>query len=213
MRFASSVSAAATLARIMKSSISRCASNRSRKSTDSTLPSSLSTIAAFGQVEVQGLAQVAGAVRGAPGGPERGDDGFDQRGGLRVGAAVGRRLGLGVGERGGRAHQAAGEAVRALVAVRVEGDAHGDTGAVGAFDQRAEIAGQRLGQHRHDAVGEVGGIAAAARLAVERGAGADVSARRRRWRPRRRGRRGWPGRRRGGRRPRRRGRGRRRGRW
>ena len=98
----------------------------------------------------------------------------EQRLGRRVGPAVGGGLGLGVGQRGDRAHQAAGEAVGALVAVGVEDQADGDAGAVGAVDERAEVAGQPVGQHRHDAVGEVGRVAAAAGLAVERGAGADV---------------------------------------
>ena len=35
--------------------------------------------------------------------------------------------------------------------------------------QRAEVVGDALGQHRHDAVREVDGVAALQRLAVERG--------------------------------------------
>ncbi len=54
MRFASSVSAAATLARIMKSSISRCASSRSRKATESTLPSSERMIRRSGRSRFSG---------------------------------------------------------------------------------------------------------------------------------------------------------------
>ncbi len=130
--------------------------------------------AALGEIEVQRLAQVAGAVGGGPRGPERADDGIEEGRGGWVRVAVGGGLGLAVGEGGGGAHQGAGEAVVALVAVGVEDDPDGDAGAVGAVDQRAEIGREPLGQHRHDAVGEIGGVAAAAGLAVERRAGADV---------------------------------------
>ena len=130
--------------------------------------------AALGEVEVQRLAQVARRVRRCPCGPERGDDGVEERGGGGVGGAVGGGLGLGVGEGGGRADQRPGEAVGADLAGGVEGQADGDRGAVAAVDQRAEVAGEAVGQHRDDAVGEVGGVAAAAGLAVEGGAGGDV---------------------------------------
>ncbi len=60
----------------------------------------------------------------------------------------------------------------ALVAVLVEDHAHDETGAVLALAQRAQIVGDALGQHRHDAVGEVDRVAAQLRLAVELGAGA-----------------------------------------
>ena len=43
-----------------------------------------------------------------------------------------------------------------------------------AFLQRADVGGQFLGQHRHDAVGEIDAVAARPRFAVELGAGADV---------------------------------------
>ena len=128
----------------------------------------------FRQVEVQRLALVPGTVGGAPSRPERADDGLEQRLGVRVGRAVGRGLRLGVAEGRLRAHQPAGEAVAALVAVGVEHDSHREAGPVDAVDQRAEIAREAVGEHRHDAVGEVGGVAAAAGLAVQRAVGADV---------------------------------------
>ena len=56
----------------------------------------------------------------------------------------------------------------ALVAVLVEDHAHGEAGPLLAPLQRAQVVGDALGQHRHDAVGEVDGVAAALRLAVER---------------------------------------------
>ena len=121
---------------------------------------------ALGEVEVQRLAAVARAAGGAPGGPERGDDG--------VVAGIGAGLGLGVGEGRLRAHQGAGEAVGAGGTVGVEDEADGDAGAVDAVDERAEVARQAVGEHRDDPVGEVGGVAPAAGLAVERRAGADV---------------------------------------
>ncbi len=46
--------------------------------------------------------------------------------------------------------------------------------AVDAFAQRAEVVGDALGQHRHDAVGEIDRVAALQRLAVERRARADI---------------------------------------
>ena len=95
-------------------------------------------------------------------------------GGGGVGAAVGGGLSLGVGEGGGGADQRAGEAVGADVTVGIEGEADGDGGAVGAVDERAEVAGEAVREHGDDAVGEVGGVAAAAGLAVEGAAGADV---------------------------------------
>ena len=49
-----------------------------------------------------------------------------------------------------------------------------DAGAVLARPQRAQIVRQRLGQHRHDAVGEIDRVAAPRRLAVERAAGRDI---------------------------------------
>ena len=61
-----------------------------------------------------------------------------------------------------------------LAAVLVEDHAHGEAGALLALLQRAEVVGDALGQHRHDAVGEIDRVAALPRLAVERGAGAHV---------------------------------------
>ena len=50
----------------------------------------------------------------------------------------------------------------------------GQTGAVDMFVQGAQIARQDIGQHWHDAVGEIGGIAAPPRLAVKGAARRDV---------------------------------------
>jgi hypothetical protein len=85
-----------------------------------------------------------------------------------------RRLHLLVGEAGGAAHQAAAEAVPGLGPVR--GDAHLDEQAAALLGgaEAAPAVGQRLRQHRHDAVGEVDAVAALASRVVERCAGADV---------------------------------------
>ncbi len=55
-----------------------------------------------------------------------------------------------------------------LVAVAVEHHAHGKTGAIHVFAQRAQIGGQLLRQHRHDAVGKVAGVAALIGFAIQR---------------------------------------------
>jgi hypothetical protein len=88
--------------------------------------------------------------------------------------AVDGGLGLFVAELGVAAHQAAMELVARLLAVLVEDHAHGQGGAVLAFLEAAQAVGQPLGQHGLDAVGEVGGVALLARLAVQIGVGADV---------------------------------------
>ncbi len=62
------------------------------------------------------------------------------------------------------------EAVRALAAVGADDHAHRERGAILAGPQRAQIVGDALRQHRHDAVGEIDRVAAHERLAVERGA-------------------------------------------
>ena len=61
-----------------------------------------------------------------------------------------------------------------LGAGAIEGHEAGEAGPLLAFAQRTEIVGNALGQHRHDAIGEIDGIAADARLAVERRAGAHI---------------------------------------
>ena len=97
-----------------------------------------------------------------------------QRLGGVVGMAVDGGLRLGVVELGEGAHQHAMEAVLALAAVGADHHAHRDRGAVLARLERAQIVGDALRQHRHDAVGEVDGVAAQQRLAVERRARRDV---------------------------------------
>ena len=52
----------------------------------------------------------------------------------------------------------------------------GQHGAVFIFHQAAHVRRQHFRQHRHDAIGEVNAVAAAACRTIERGAGADVEA-------------------------------------
>ena len=79
-----------------------------------------------------------------------------------------------VGKACGAAHQAAAEAMGGLSAVRVNVEFDEQTAAILVRAQAAPAVGQRLGQHRHDAVGEIDAVAAGARRVVERRSRADV---------------------------------------
>ena len=79
-----------------------------------------------------------------------------------------------VGKAGRAAHQAAAEAMGGFSAVRVDGEFDEQTAAILVRAQAAPAVGQRLGQHRHDAVGEIDAVAAGARRVVERRSRADV---------------------------------------
>ncbi len=106
--------------------------------------------------------------------PERLQDRLQQRPGLVVGLAVDRRLRLLVGELCSAFHHHAVECVADLAAFLGKDHAHGKRRTVFTLAQRAEIVGNPLRQHRHDAVGEIDGIAALQRLAVERSTGPDI---------------------------------------
>jgi hypothetical protein len=123
------------------------------------------------QVEVEGLARLPRAAERAIGGVERRDDVPDERFGPVRRRAVLRGLNLGIFQRGARPHQAAHEAMIAQRPVLADDHAHGEAGARHTLVQAAQIARQRVGQHRHDPVGEIGGIAALLRLPVQRAAG------------------------------------------
>ena len=69
---------------------------------------------------------------------------------------------------------AALEAMPPLAARGVDPQVDREAGAVDAGLQRAQLVRQRLGQHRHDAVGKIDRIAAPLRLAVERAAGPHI---------------------------------------
>ena len=68
----------------------------------------------------------------------------------------------------GGADQDTMECVRALLAVGADDHAHRKRGAILVRPQRAQIVGDALRQHRHDAIGEIDRIAAVQRLAIER---------------------------------------------
>ena len=129
---------------------------------------------AFGQVQVQGLAAVAFGLQRLIGGPEGFDGAFQHRRCRRIGIAIGGGLGLFVRQGRMAAHQPALEFVAKPGTLGVQHDAQGNTGAVDIAMQAAQIARKRVGQHGHNAVGKVAGIAALQRLAVERAAGAHI---------------------------------------
>ena len=167
------VSAAATLARIMNSSISRCASSRCGMMTRSTMPSDFSTILRSG-FKVERASFVAGVAHGAVGGVERRQDFFHERLGDLVGPAADRELRLLVTEpRGGADHDAM-KRMRTFAAVGADHHAHRERRAIFVGPQRTQIVGDALRQHRHHAVGEIDRIAAFDRSAVERRAGPHI---------------------------------------
>ncbi len=99
---------------------------------------------------------------------ERRHDVVEERPGRCVRGAIARRLDLLVGQARRRAHEAAHEAVSLLMAVGAEPHMDGEAGARHVRFQRAQLVRQRLGQHRHDAVGEIDRVAALLALVVER---------------------------------------------
>ena len=149
--------------------------------------------AALGDVELERLALVAGGEQGAPCAPkrlERGADQFLRNGAFDLGHRAGRRADLdrflarGV-DRGLRilvgnvcsdANLGARKSPAFERAVLGDLEVAGHRRADLPFLQRADVGRQFLGQHRHDAVGEIDAVAARPRLAVELGAGADVEA-------------------------------------
>ena len=129
---------------------------------------------ALGQVEVERVALVAGALHRVIGGIKRLEDRIEQGTRGVVGLAVDRGLRLRVIEFRRRAHQHAMEGVRVLAAVGGDHEPHRQRAARFARHQRAEIVGDALGQHRHHAVGEIDRVAADQRVAIERGVGAYI---------------------------------------
>ncbi len=123
---------------------------------------------AFGQIEIERIALVAREFYQRIGRVERFQDRLEQRAGGVVGPSVDRGLRLRVIQLRGRAHQHAMKAVRALAAVGADHHPHRQRAARLARHQRAEIVGNALRQHRHDAVGEIHRVAARQRVAIER---------------------------------------------
>ena len=122
----------------------------------------------FGQIEIERIALVARELYQRIGRVERLQDRIEQGAGGVVGPAVDRGLRLRVMQLGGRAHQHAMKAVRALAAVGADHHPHRERAARLARHQRAEIVGDALGQHRHHAIGEIHRIAARQRVTVQR---------------------------------------------
>jgi hypothetical protein len=98
----------------------------------------------------------------------------EQRRGERVGAAVPGHLHLLVGQPRPALDQGPHEPPALELALAIENQLDRDAGAILVRLQRAEAVGERLRQHRDDAVGKIDRVAALQRLAVERVARLDV---------------------------------------
>ena len=154
-RSRSSSSAAATLARIMNSSMSRWLSSRGRGTTGATRPSGQLHLA-LRQIEIE---RATARAR-----PEQRAERIIQR------AQPGRQPGIPAAIRGGlhlliskprrAAHQPAAEPMARLASLAIDPHVDEQAPARLARLQTAPAVGQRLRQHRHDAVGEIAGIAA-----------------------------------------------------
>ena len=123
---------------------------------------------ALGKLEIERAALVAGAAHRSIRGIKRLQDFFDDRLGDLVGPAGNRELRLFVMQARRGADQHAVERVRALAAIGADHHAHRQRRAVFVRPQRAQIVGNALRQHRHDAVGKINRIAALDRGAIER---------------------------------------------
>ena len=129
---------------------------------------------AFGQIKIERRALGALDLQGLIGGPEGTQHGLDDRRGDVIHMAVNRRLGLGIGELGRRAHHDAVEGMAALAPLLADDHAHGERRPVHERLQGAQIVRNALGQHGHDAVGEIDGVAAIQRFPVQRAMGAHI---------------------------------------
>ena len=153
----------------MNSSIRRCASSRSGTTMRSMRAVRAEDDLALRQVEVERLALVAAALQDPVGRPRAACSACARPGSSRSRRSPSKAPCASlVGELRRRAHHDAMEAVAELAAVGGEDHADGERRAVLAFAQRAEVVRDALGQHRHDAVGEIDRVAALQRLAVER---------------------------------------------
>ena len=122
----------------------------------------------LGHVQIERPAFVAGAEHGAIGGVEWLENRLDDRLGHLIRPAGDRKLRLFVMKPRGRAHQHAMKRVRALAAIGADDHAHGERRTIYVRPQRAEIVGDALGQHRHDAIGKIDRVAALGGRAIER---------------------------------------------
>ena len=130
---------------------------------------------AFREIEIEWPAFVARDFEGAIGLVKRNEDRSMKQRRPLVRSVVERRLRLAIGEFRRRAHNDPMEAMAELVAVASDHDTGGERRAILVWAQRAEIVGNPLRQHGHDAVGEIDRIAAIPRLFVECAARGHVS--------------------------------------
>ncbi len=129
---------------------------------------------ALGQFEIERAALRAFELDRGVSRVEWRENACEQRRARLVGAPVDRGLRLFVRELGGRPHHHPVECVAALAPVGAENHPDREGRAVLVRTQRAEVVGDALGQHRHDAIGEIDRVAPLLSLLVERRAGADV---------------------------------------
>ena len=126
---------------------------------------------ALGQIELEGLARLAGSLERRPARPERPQRAFQQRGRDRVRLIVDRGLRILVGEVRRDPQSRACEPPRLDLSFAADRQVAGERGAVFALLERADVGREPLGQHRHDAIGEVDAVAALPRLAIDRRSG------------------------------------------
>ncbi len=140
--------------------------------------------APFRQVEIERATLLARDGQRFVRRPDIGQRFADSRVYVRVRLAIKSGLGPGISQPGCRPHDAAQECVALLMTVTVEHHACHKTGAVNTFLSEQRSADNSSGKHRHDAVGEIGAVAALQGFLVERRAGCDVCrGRHLRWRP------------------------------
>ena len=128
----------------------------------------------LGQIKMQRLALFARLFGGPVSGPKRLERGFQNWRGDLIGRAINRCLRLVVGKRRRRFHQPAREPVGLPAPVFIKLDAERHTGPLNPGMQRAQIARERLGQHRHHTIRKIGRVAALFRLDIKLRAGADI---------------------------------------
>ena len=128
--------------------------------------------AAFGQVQIQRAARFAGREQGTEGAVKACHMASSQS--FRFRARLKTRLRLFVGEPRGGTHDAAPEAMPGLSPRAIKAHFNEKAAAIFARAQAAPAIGKRLGQHGHDAIGEINRIPARPGFAVQMAIGADI---------------------------------------
>ena len=129
---------------------------------------------AFGQIKVKRLTPRAGQFQCLIGRIKRAQNRVEQGVGNVIAVTVDGILNLTVVQTAVRPHQAAHKSMADLGAGGVKAHLNRQTRAVYVFMQRAQIARQHIGQHRHNAVGKIAAVATLAGLTVQSRSGADV---------------------------------------